>query len=74
MLCGKVDGADLDDYFIFDKPVAGRAFTPARYVTGKKMLPVFEGAKGRPIHAHHGCVGDLLRRRQASVEVSGEEP
>lgn len=69
MLCGKVEGSDLDDYFVFDEPIADRTFAPARYVTGKKMLPVFEGAKGRPIHAHYGCVGDLLWRRQASTEV-----
>jgi hypothetical protein len=65
----KVEGGDLDDYFVFDEPIADRTFAPARYVTGEKMLPVFEGAKGRPIHAHYGCVGDLLWRRQGSIEV-----
>lgn len=69
MLCGKVDGADLDDYFIFDTPVGGRTFALDRAVKESQARGFLQTAKGRTIRACYGCVADMLWRRQASTEV-----
>lgn len=58
VLCNKIEGGDLGDYFVFDAPLAHMTFAPVQYVVGPLKLPAFEGAKGATIHAHYGCCGN----------------
>lgn len=67
-LCGSVDGGDLDDWVIFDRPVGdGRLFMLARHVTGPKAVEWARGAKGRAVHACYGCVLETVWRGRRKV-------